>query len=110
MITITEFANVDIRLGRIISVNDFPEARKPSFKLKIDLGPELGVKKSCAQLTKRYSKEELLNRLVLCVVNLPARQIGPEISEVLTLGVPDAEGEPILIGPDRETPIGGKLY
>lgn len=105
-----DFLAVDIRVGRIVEVSDFPEARNPSFKLRIDLGTELGVKRSVARLPPRYSREELEGRLVLCVVNLPTRQIGPTISEVLTLGVPDGEGECILVAPEREVPVGGRLY
>lgn len=109
-ITIDDFEKVDIRVGKIIEVQDFPEARKPSYKLQIDFGPELGIKKSCAQLLGIYSKEELTNRLVLAVVNFPPRQIGPAVSEVLTLGIPDENGNAILIQPDRNVPLGGKLY
>ncbi|MEX2528634.1 MAG: tRNA-binding protein [Gemmatimonadota bacterium] len=110
MATIDDFLVVDIRVGRIVEVNDFPEARNPSFKLRIDLGAELGVKRSVARLPPRYSREELDGRLVLCVVNLPPRQIGPTVSEVLTLGIPDGEGECILVAPEREVPLGGQLY
>ena len=110
MATIEDFDKLDIRVGQIIEVNDFPEARKPSYKLKIDLGEEIGVKKSSAQIVKNYTKEELLNKNILAVVNFPARQIGPVRSEVLTLGVPDKEGEVILITPDIDVPLGGKLY
>jgi len=109
MATFDDFQKVDIRVGKIIEVEDFPEARNPSYKLKIDLG-EIGIKKSCAQLVKNYSKADLKDKLVLCVVNFPPRQIGPAISEVLTLGVPDGKGECILIKPDSEVPLGGKLY
>jgi tRNA-binding protein len=87
-----EFERVDIRVGRIIDVQDFPEARKPAYRLRIDFGPELGIRKSSAQVTKHYVKGDLVNRLVVAVVNFPPRQIGPFMSEVLTLGVPDAEG------------------
>lgn len=110
MATIDDFQKLDIRVGRIIDIEDFPEARKPSYKLQIDLGPEIGIKKSCAQLPKNYSKEELKNKMVLCVVNFPPRQIGPAVSEVLTLGVPDGNGECILITPDCEVLLGGRLY
>lgn len=110
MITFDDFQKIDIRVGRITEVENFPEARKPSFKLKIDLGSELGIKKSCAQLTQNYKIEDLIGKQVLCVVNFPSRQIGPAISEVLTLGVPDERYECILIGPDRDVPIGGRLY
>lgn len=110
MIAIDDFRKVDIRVGRIAGVEDFPEARKPSYKLKIDLGPEIGIKKSCAQLVKNYGKKELEGRLVLCIVNFPPRQIGPATSEVLTLGVPDKDGECILLRPDRDVPLGGRMY
>lgn len=108
--TFSDFEKLDIRVGRIISVEDFPEARKPSYKLQIDLGGEVGLKKSCAQLPANYTKDELQDKLVLCVVNFPPRQIGPAISEVLTLGVPDTNGDCILISPDKDVPLGGKLY
>lgn len=110
MITFDDFLKVDIRVGRIIEVEPFPEARKPAFKLKIDLGPEIGVKSSSAQLTKNYKIEELKGKQVLCVVNFPPRQIGPVLSEVLTLGLPDDNNECVLIVPQREVPLGGRLY
>jgi tRNA-binding protein len=111
MATIEDFHQLDIRVGKIIEIEDFPEAKKPSYKLKIDFGPEIGVKVSSAQLVALYSKEELKNKLVLGVVNFPPRKIGPFMSEVLTLGVPDKEGNCVLIVPDKDdTPIGGKLY
>ena len=110
MITIEDFNRIDIRVGRIVEVEDFPEARKPSCKLKIDLGNEIGIKKSCAQLVNNYSKQELNNKLVLCVVNFPPRQIGPATSEVLTLGVPDSSGHCVLIVPEKNVEIGAKLY
>lgn len=110
MATFEDFQKLDIRLGKIIEVEDFPEARNPSYKLKIDFGEEIGIKKSCAQLTKNYKKENLKGRLVLCVVNFPPRQIGPAISEVLTLGVPDENNECILIKPERDARLGVKLY
>ena len=110
MASIDDFLAVDIRVGRILEVNDFPEARNASFKLRIDLGPELGVKRSVARLPPRYAPGELEGRRVLCVVNLPPRQIGPTVSEVLTLGVPDGEGECILVSPERDVPLGGRLY
>lgn len=105
-----DFQKLDIRVGKITQVDDFPEARNPSYKLVIDFGSEIGLKKSCAQLPKNYSKEELKNKLVLGVVNFPPRQIGPAISEVLTLGVPDKAGDCILIAPDKSVPLGGRLY
>ena len=106
----SSFEAVDIRVGQIIAVEDFPEARKPAYKLTIDLGSELGTKHSSAQLPLNYTKEELLDKLVLCVVNFAPRQIGPFMSEVLTLGVPDGEGNCQLITPDRGVPLGGRLY
>ena len=96
MISYDDFAKVDIRVGKIIAVDDFPEARKPAYKLTIDFGTEVGVKKSSAQLVKYYKKEDLLGKKVLGVVNFPARQIGPFVSEVLTLGVPDENHECVL--------------
>ena len=106
-----DFDKLDIRLGRIVEAADFPEARKPAYKLKIDFGDEIGVKKSSAQLVALYTKEELEGKLVLGVVNFPPRQIGPFISEVLTLGVPDAGGEVVLIAPDdKGAVIGGRLF
>ena len=109
-ITIDDFDKVDIRVGRIVAVDDFPEARKPAWKLTIDFGPELGTKRSSAQLRPLYSREELMGRLVLAVVNFPPRQIGPMRSEVLTLGVPDGSGAVVLVEPDRDVPLGGRLF
>jgi tRNA-binding protein len=109
-IAFDDFLKVDVRVGRIISASPFPEARKPAFRLTIDLGPEIGTKSSSAQITRNYTLDELPGRLVLCVVNFPPRQIGPMMSEVLTLGVPDAAGEVMLIAPDRAVPLGGRLY
>ena len=109
--TIDDFEKLDIRVGQIVSVDDFPEARKPAYKLAIDFGPEIGVKKSSAQIVALYSKEDLAGRLVLGVVNFPPRQIGPFISEVLTLGVPNEKGEVVLIRPDElGAVLGGKLF
>ncbi len=111
MATIDDFNKVDIRVGKVLAVDDFPEAKKPSYKLTIDFGPEVGIKHSSGQFVKHHTKEELLGRLVLGVVNFPARQIGPFVSESLTLGVPDADGQAILVGPSRaEAVIGGKLF
>ncbi len=109
-ITYDDFAKVDIRVGTIISVDDFPEARKPAYKLTIDFGAEIGVKKSSAQITHYYKKEDLLNTQVLAVVNFPPRQIGPFMSEVLTLGLPDGNNNVILIKPQQQVPNGGKLH
>ena len=108
-ITIDDFNKVDIRVGRIIEVADFPEARKPSWKLTIDFGPEIGTKRSSAQLRPLYTREELMGRFVLAVVNFPPRQIGPMMSEVLTLGVPSENGT-VLIQPDRDVSVGGRLF
>ena len=105
-----EFQRVDIRVGRVVAVDDFPEARKPAYRLRIDFGPELGIRKSSAQVTTHYSRVDLLNRLVLAVVNFPPKQIGPFMSEVLTLGVPDAGGAVILLTPERDVPLGGRMF
>jgi tRNA-binding protein len=110
MIEYSDFEKVDIRVGKIIEVADFPEARNPAYKLRIDFGEEIGIKKSSAQLPANYTKAELEGKLVLAVVNFPARQIGPTISEVLTLGLPDGNGNCVLITPDKDAPLGGKLY
>ncbi len=111
MATIEDFLKLDIRVGVIEEVQDFPEARKPAYKLLIDFGPTIGKKRSSAQITHYYKKEELIGKKVLGVVNFPPRQIGPFISEVLTLGVPDANNQTILIAPDKlEAISGGKLY
>lgn len=111
MATIEDFQKLDIRVGKVIEVNDFPEARKPAYKLKIDFGSEIGIKNSSVQIVDLYSKEELMGKIVLGVVNFPPRMIGPFESEVLTLGVPDSGGKVILIAPDDKEPIlGGKLF
>lgn len=107
-ITFADFAKVDIRAGRIIAVDDFPQAKKPAWKLRIDFGP-LGVKTSSAQITLHYSKDELLGKLVLGVVNFPPRQIANYFSEVLTLGIELAPGDIILVQPDRDVPLGSPL-
>ena len=110
MITIADFDKVDIRVGRITRVEDFAEARKPAYKLEIDFGAEIGVRRSSAQLTARYRREDLEGRLVIAVVNFPPRQIGPYRSEVLTLGVPDAQGNVVLLVPDADVPPGGRVF
>jgi tRNA-binding protein len=109
-ITYADFERVDIRVGRITRAEPFPEARKPAIKLWVDFGPEIGEKRSSAQIAKHYTPDGLVGRLVLAVVNFPPRQIGPVMSEVLVLGVPDDEGEVVLIGPGHEVPLGGKLF
>jgi tRNA-binding protein len=109
-ITFDDFLKVDIRVGVVTHAEPFPEARKPAIKLRIDFGPEIGEKKSSAQIVKHYSLEQLVGKRVLAVVNFPPRQIGPFMSEVLTLGVPDEEGAVVLIAPDLATPIGGRLF
>lgn len=110
MISYDDFSNVDIRVGKIVAVEDFPEARKPAYKLTIDFGPEIGIKHSSAQITQNYTKEELIQTLVMGVVNFPPKQIGPFISEVLTVGVDDQEGKVVLVRPDKGATIGAKLY
>jgi tRNA-binding protein len=109
-VTFDDFLKVDIRVGRIVAAEPFPQARKPSYKLTIDFGPEIGTKRSSAQITVNHGMEELVGSEVLAVVNFPPRQIGPFMSEVLTLGVPDANGDVMLIRPDRDVPIGGRLF
>ncbi|ODM42803.1 tRNA-binding protein [Cereibacter johrii] len=110
MITYEDFAKVDIRVGRITRAEPFPEARKPALKLWVDFGDGIGVKRSSAQITRHYEPEGLVGRQVLAVVNFPPRQIGPVLSEVLVLGVPDAEGHVVLIGPGQDVPLGGRLF
>jgi len=111
MATYDEFQKLDVRVGKIVAAEDFPEARKPAYKLTIDFGPEIGTKRSSAQLVKYYTKEQLIGKKVMGVVNFPPRQIGPFVSEVLTLGVPDADHECVLIVPDKDDAIvGGRLY
>jgi tRNA-binding protein len=109
-VSLAEFERLDVRVGRIVRAEPFPEARKPAYRLWIDFGPEIGLKKSSAQLTARYRHEDLEGRHVLAVVNFPPRQIGPFISEVLTLGIPDADGQVVLVVPDRDVPLGGRLF
>jgi tRNA-binding protein len=110
MIPYADFENVDIRVGRVRTAEPFPEARKPAYKLTIDFGDEIGTKRSSAQLTAHYTPEALVGRLVLAVVNFAPRHIGPFMSEVLTLGVPDAAGAVVLIAPDEDVPLGGRLF
>jgi tRNA-binding protein len=110
MATWEDFEKLDIRVGTIVGVEDFPQARKPTYKLLIDFGAEIGIKKSCAQLPQNYTKEQLHWKHILAVVNFPPRQIGSAISEVLTLGIPDEDGNCILITPDHDVPLGGRLY
>jgi tRNA-binding protein len=109
VIEFDDFLKVDMRVGRVIGVEDFPEARKPAWKLTIDFGDEIGVKRSSAQITN-YSREELEGRLVVAVVNFPPRQIGPVRSEVLTLGASNKAGEVILLGPGSEVPLGARIH
>ena len=110
MATIEEFDALDIRVGTIIDVQPFPKARKPSWKLVIDFGPDLGHKKSSAQITVHYTAEQLIGRQVVAVVNFLPRQIGPFISEVLTLGMPDENGAVVLLAPDLKVPDGGRMF
>lgn len=105
-----DFEKVDIRAGTIIEVQPFPEARKPAFKLKVDFGADIGVKKSSAQITKHYQPEDLIGKQVIAVVNFPPRQIGPFMSEVLTLGMPDDVGDVVLVTTDKTIPNGGRLF
>ena len=110
MIAFADFEKVDIRVGRILLAEDFPEARKPAYRLQIDFGPEIGTRRSSAQLTRHYTRAELEGRLVVAVVNFPPRQIGPFMSDVLTLGVPDADGAVVLLVPDKDVPLGGRMF
>ncbi len=112
MATIDDFEKLDIRLGKVVKIEDFPEARKPAYKLWIDFGQDLGIKRSSAQIVKNQTKEDLLNNNVVCVVNFPPRQVGPFISEVLTLGVSDGTSDDsnwIILRPFKDAPIGGRI-
>ena len=109
-ITFEDFERVDIRVGTVVTAEPFPEARKPAYRLTVDFGPGIGVKRSSAQITKHYSLDELPGRKIAAVVNFPPRQIGPMMSEVLCLGFPDEEGGVVLVGVDRDVPNGGKLF
>ncbi len=108
MATFDQFLEIDMRVGRVTAVDEFPEARKPAWKLTVDFGPEIGMRRSSAQI-RNYSREELEGRLVVAVVNFPPRQIGPFMSEVLVLGAPDEEGNVILLHPDHEVPLGSRI-
>ena len=110
MISYDDFAAVDIRVGRITRAEPFPEARKPAIKLWVDFGGEIGEKRSSAQITRHYTPEGLIGRHVLAVVNFPPRQIGKVMSEVLVLGLPDSDGEVVLIAPDHDVPLGGRMF
>jgi tRNA-binding protein len=109
-ITFDDFLKVDVRVGRIVRAEPYPEARKPAIKMWIDFGDELGKKKTSAQVTAHYTPEGLVGKQVMAVVNFPPRQIGKFMSEVLVLGMPDADGEVVLVGPDTEVPVGGRLH
>lgn len=110
MISYEDFEKVDIRVGEIMKVEDFPEARKPAYKLTINFGAEIGIKKSSVQITKHYTKEELVGKQVIGVVNFSPKQIGPFVSEVLTLGLPDENGDVVLLSPTKKVPLGKKMF
>lgn len=105
-----DFEKVDVRVGRIVDAEEFPEARRPAFKLWVDFGPELGIRKTSAQITQNYKLEELKGKLVAAVINFPPKQIGKYMSEILVLGFPDENGNVTLISPDKDVPLGGRLY
>ena len=109
-ITYDDFAKVDIRVGRITRAEPFPEARKPAIKLWVDFGPDIGEKRSSAQITRHYAPDTLIGQQVIAVVNFPPRQIGKVMSEVVVLGLPDADGEVVLMRPDLDVPLGGNLF
>jgi tRNA-binding protein len=109
-IAFDDFLKVDVRVGRVVDVRPFPAARKPAYQLEVDFGAQIGRRRSSAQLTERYTADQLLGRLVLAVVNFPPRQIATFFSEVLVLGVPDADGNVVLVEPQADVPLGGRLY
>ena len=109
-ISFDDFLKVDVRVGQVVEAEPYPEARKPAIKLWVDFGEEIGVRKSSAQITKHYTPESVVGRRVMAVVNFPPRQIGKFMSEILVLGVPDEEGEVVLLKPDLDVPLGGRLY
>ena len=110
LISYSDFEKVDVRVGKVIQVENFPEARKPAYKLTIDFGPEIGIKKSSVQIVDLYKKEDLEGILVMGVINFPPKQIGPFMSEVLTVGVANEEGKVVLVRPDKDAKIGSKLF
>lgn len=109
-ITFDDFLKLDIRAGKVVQAEPYPEARRPAIKLWVDFGGDLGVKKSSAQITTHYDPETLVGRQVMAVVNFPPRQIGKFMSEILVLGVPDSDGEVVLLAPDQDVPLGGRLF
>ena len=109
-VSFDDFLKIDVRVGTILRVDEFPEARKPAFKLQIDFGPVIGLKSSSAQITEHYSPESLVGKQVAAVVNFPPRKVGPFLSEVLTLGFPDPNGKVVLFSPDQLVPNGGRLF